>query len=201
MGQALPKDFFAAAVFFETKVEDAKEFSKAIDALSPLWESTPGMPTAGALILRGQTHPTKSAVIGTQVGDVPPDDESVLEHGHGFKSQNKIISKDSWECVTSFGFSENTFWSFLIDLVHQLNGWPVKNGKLAGPVRGRHQGADRRVPKNGLLPTLPFSRAAYCTACSRRYTQLNVPSIKDLPCRQSQPANCLLPRTAVSAAS
>jgi len=77
--RALPKDFFTAAVLFETKVEDAKEFSKAIDALSPLWESTPGMPTAGALILRGQTHPTKSAVIGTQVGrDVPPDDESVL---------------------------------------------------------------------------------------------------------------------------
>ncbi len=115
--RALPKDFFTAAVFFETKVEDAKEFSKAIDALSPLWESTPGMPTAGALILRGQTHPTKSAVIGTQVGrDVPPDDESVLEHGHGFKSQNKIISKDSWEYITSFGFSENTFWSFLIVL-------------------------------------------------------------------------------------
>ncbi len=134
--RALPKSSFTAAVFFETKVKDAREFARAIEALSPLWESTSAMPTAGVLILRGQTHPTKSAVIGTEIGrDVPPDDETVLEHGHGFRSQDTIISRDSWEYVTSFGFSENTFWSFLIDLVHQLNGWFVTDGKLGGPAR------------------------------------------------------------------
>jgi len=128
----LPDSFRAAAVFFETKVKNPKEYSDALTALAPLWQTDPLLAFIGALILRGQGHPEASAKISYFMCGTP-ELKSLLADCCEASDPFEPFVADACGYVVSGGFDKNEFWEFMIDLVHALNG--DDNSEYTGPPK------------------------------------------------------------------
>ncbi len=118
---SLPSEFRAAAVFFETKVSDAKEYADALGALAPFWQKDPFMQFIGALIIRGQRHPNWSASTSYMMSGME-DISGVVNDGCDVSAAFPSFVEDTFTHVVSGDFGPNEFWRFMIDLVHSLNG-------------------------------------------------------------------------------
>lgn len=155
----LPAVFHAAAIFFETRVRDSLDFSMSLGALGPLWHDDPLNRFFGALILRGQTHPDRSARIVYNMFSSPRAIEMWLPPG-GDISPPFTGATSKHEHVVSEGFGHNEFWHFMIDLVHTLNGAYGGHGGRKVPETLRGGYGLRRDDQQGrsLFPgvQLPF---------------------------------------------
>ena len=117
----LPSGFKAFAVFFETKVANSKEYTNALGALAPFWQTDPSVEFRRGLIIRGQSCPEYSAAISYAMG--------TAQDFTGMFVPQCEISYPVPSCVEglrvvviSEGYSENSFWQFMIGMIHALNG-------------------------------------------------------------------------------
>lgn len=119
----LPAGFSAFAVFFETKVKSAKEYTDALGKLAPIWQTDKPLPFSGGLIMRGQHCPQYSARINYVMGPLNSDFTRALSECCEFSEPVPSFEPELLGVsVASMGYGQNEFWSFLIAMVHALNG-------------------------------------------------------------------------------
>lgn len=127
----LPSGFAVATVFFEVKLTSPTQFSEALGALNGLWLKTHWMPYFGGLIIRADTHPNKSARIHhfiagqERMTELLPDPCELSPSFPVYAFTKESIPENDligYRYFFSTGFSENEFWSFMLDFFHELNG-------------------------------------------------------------------------------
>ncbi|MBL7731124.1 MAG: hypothetical protein JNM88_08105 [Chitinophagaceae bacterium] len=117
----LQDTFCAFAVFYETKVKDGKDYRDALGKLAPLWVGQDFLFFSEALIIRGQTCPEYSGRISAMYSGADSIEERLVpccEASSPF--ENKKMNMNVF--VLSCGYGQNSFWSFLLSMIHKLNG-------------------------------------------------------------------------------
>ena len=151
----LPFGFRAFAVFFESKVRNGKEYADALGALAPIWSPDPLLNFTGALIIRGHTCPDYSGSISYLRG-VMPNLLSLLSPSCEYSEMFPSFVEDTQVTVVSGGFGPNEFWSYMLEMIHALNGHDSDlPGMGAANLTG---GYGRRIGGSGKVPL--FSREA-----------------------------------------
>lgn len=151
----LPFSFCPAAVFFETKVRDAKDYAEALGELTRFWQTEHMVQFHGALILRGQTCPEFSASTAYAMTGSETLAQELLNEPCELSPPFKSFVEDMYITVFSGGYGPNEFWRFMIGLVHSLNGhdsefFPPRNMTGGyGERKGGHQ-CIRLFPKESL---------------------------------------------------
>ena len=117
----LPSGFRAFAVFFETKVNSAKEYAEALGSLAPFWQTNPLVQFSGALIIRGQSCPEYSASADYLMNGSTTF-EHLLDQCCELSSPVPSFVPEMNVAVFSGGYGQNEFWRYMINMVHALNG-------------------------------------------------------------------------------
>lgn len=117
----LSSGFRAFAVFFETKVKNSKEYADALGALAPFWQTDPLVQFSKALIIRGQSCPEYSATVSYAMSGAPDFTDMFIPCCEISDPVPAFVT-DMQVAVVSGGYGQNEFWSYMIDMVHALNG-------------------------------------------------------------------------------
>src|SRR6185503_1208270 len=92
-----------------------------LGALAPFWQTPPLLSFSQALILRGHTCPEYSAVLGYMMNGSDDFTRLLAPFCEVSEPVPSFVAGMNVG-VISGGYGQNEFWSFMIDMVHALNG-------------------------------------------------------------------------------